>query len=389
MIVATSCLFSFIRRLDIPIMNMLVLLVLLAGFAIQGGRATVTYQPTPLKKGDGQGCPSDENKVQVIENIHNFIEDRVETESTPEGRLLTELNTAVETLSQEVADLSSTAQTVSAIVDGLITLNAAASCRELFENRPDLPSGYYWIRSSNGTAVQLYCDMARQCGCNETTGGWTRIAFLNMTDPSQQCPQEWRENTSPRRTCRRTNGASCESVNYQNNGISYSRVCGRVIGYQYCSTDGFALRNNPTIDSNYVDGVSITHGSPRQHVWTFANGQSESASITIIGCPCITNPNPANPSVPLFVGDDYFCDTGHTGDPRPCGDISTNLVIEHPLWDDGGCGPTGACCVNNNPPWFCKTLPQPTTDDIEVRLCAEEAFTNEDIVIELIEIYVK
>ncbi len=25
-----------------------------------------------------------------------------------------------------------------------------------------------------------------------------------------------------------------------------------------------------SIDESYVDGLSITHGSPRQHVWTFA-----------------------------------------------------------------------------------------------------------------------
>ena len=42
-------------------------LLLLAGFASQGGRATVTYKPR-LLKGDGQGCPSDENIAQAIED---------------------------------------------------------------------------------------------------------------------------------------------------------------------------------------------------------------------------------------------------------------------------------------------------------------------------------
>ena len=32
-----------------------------------------------------------------------------------------------------------------------------------------------------------------------------------------------------------------------------------------------------------------------------------------------------------------------------------------PLWDGEGCGPTSICCDFNNPPWFCKTLPQPTS----------------------------
>ena len=64
----------------------------------------------------------------------------------------------------------------------------AASCSNIDAQSLILrPSGFYWIRSSSGTAVQVYCDMDRVCGCN-STGGWTRVAYLNMTDASQQCP---------------------------------------------------------------------------------------------------------------------------------------------------------------------------------------------------------
>jgi len=38
-------------------------------------------------------------------------------------------------------------------------------------------SGYYWVRSSNGTAVQVYCDTQRVCGYSNTTG-WTHVASL-------------------------------------------------------------------------------------------------------------------------------------------------------------------------------------------------------------------
>ena len=54
-----------------------------------------------------------------------------------------------------------------------------------------------------------------------------------------------------------------------------------------------------------------------------------------------------------------------------------------PLWDGTGC----SCC--NNCPWFYKQLPQPTTDDIEMRACRDEEASNEDIAIEMIEIYVQ
>ena len=35
---------------------------------------------------------------------------------------------------------------------------------------PSSPSGYYWVRASNGSAVRVYCDMTRSCG--GITGGW-------------------------------------------------------------------------------------------------------------------------------------------------------------------------------------------------------------------------
>jgi len=43
----------------------------------------------------------------------------------------------------------------------------------------------------------------------------------------------------------------------------------------------------------------------------------------------------------------------------------------------------------NSPPWFCRQLPQATTDDIEVRICGDEFITsNEDTTVKVIEIYI-
>ena len=72
----------------------------------------------------------------------------------------------------------------------------AASCSDIAAQSQVLrPSGYYWIRSSNGTAVQVYCDMDRVCGCN-STGGWTRVAYFNMTDPIPSSVQVHGPNTT-------------------------------------------------------------------------------------------------------------------------------------------------------------------------------------------------
>ena len=84
-----------------------------------------------------------------------------------------------------------------ALCDGQTQASSIASCSSLSTS---CSSGYYWVRSHNGTAVQVYCDMDRVCGCN-STGGWMRIAHLNTSDPSQQCPNAWRLISTPRRMC--------------------------------------------------------------------------------------------------------------------------------------------------------------------------------------------
>ncbi len=125
------------------------------------------------------------------------------------------------------------------------------------------PSGYYWVSNSNGSAVRVYCDMARSC--DGVTGGWLRVAELDMTNSSHQCPSGLRQRTEPNlRTCvRDPSAAGCSSVMFSTSSINYMSVCGRVITYQYGSTDAF---NGGLIDVIYVDGVSLTHGSPKEHI---------------------------------------------------------------------------------------------------------------------------
>ena len=60
-------------------------------------------------------------------------------------------------------------------------LSLTTACSELV---PSCPSDYYWVRASNGSVVRVYCDMT----CGGVTGGWTRVAELDMTDTSQHCP---------------------------------------------------------------------------------------------------------------------------------------------------------------------------------------------------------
>ena len=269
----------------------------------------------------------------------------------------------------------------------------AASCSDIDAQSLILrPSGFYWIRSSSGTVVQVYCDMDRVCSCSGT-GGLTRVAYLNMTDPSQQCPSAWTLKTrssEPRRLCGRdSSSASCKSVTYSTFGMNYSHVCGRVIGYQYGVPDAFA---NPsqTIEGYYIDGISLTHGSPgsRQHIWTFAGGFTENIlpAHPQLSCPCADRTTVLS-LVPSFVGNNYFCESGN-----PTLEYNYTLFANDPLWDGQGCGAASCCELSYppgvTPPWFCKQLPQTTTDDIEVRICGDQGIANEDTPVQLIEIYV-
>ena len=204
---------------------------------------------------------------------------------------------------------------------------------------------------------------------------WTRVAYLNMSDPMQSCPQNWtdRYSTNELRVCGRRSG-SCSSVFYPTDGRFYTGVCGRLIGYQFGHPDGIRVRTpNYTIDEVYVDGISVTHGSPRSHIWTFA-GSPNNASAN---CPC------KGRGAPIYVGDNYYCESGFTGtNPNP----PTVLYTTDPLWDGAECENEGSCC--STAPWFTVNLVNPTSDDIEVRICASVPVENEDTPIHLLEIYI-
>ena len=159
---------------------------------------------------------------------------------------------------------------------GLYHNYPATSCAAILQFNSSSPSDHYWIRSSNSSAVHVYCDMTRSCG--NITGGWMRVAELDMRDNSSQCPSTLRMGTAciPIRTCViNSDNANCSSVSFTTHGFSYSRVCGMIRAYEVGTPDGFeshgSPRSSPSLESNYVDGISLTHGaSPRQHIWTFA-----------------------------------------------------------------------------------------------------------------------
>ena len=67
---------------------------------------------------------------------------------------------------------------VAQAIPGLLPSVPATSCLQVSL----YPSGYYWVRASNGSAVRMYCDVTRSCG--GVTGGWMRVAHLDFNDTS-------------------------------------------------------------------------------------------------------------------------------------------------------------------------------------------------------------
>ena len=244
---------------------------------------------------------------------------------------------------------------------GRTSAQPAKSCQEIYECNPKARSGNYWMKTyANGyyNIHQLYCDMqTERCGVK---GGWTRVGYLDMTWPwSGTCPHGLVRTTTPRSMCHRESySAGCSSATYKTYGISYSRVCGRATGYKTGTPDGFR-GSEKKIHAAYVDGLSLTHGYPRKHIWSFAAEFID-----------------AEPQYIHFIGQDFFQES--TG---------SRHINSRRLWDGVGCH-SREYCSKSGQPWFCRQFPVRTTDNIELRVCRNQDRGDENVGIEQLELYI-
>ena len=289
----------------------------------------------------------------------------LEPELTDIGENLTRLESKIDTLSDQVEEHSDTTD-----------LEFATSQAKLMTLASDLEC----VKENSEKTLEAH---PYECG---GTYGWRRVLYLNMTDPTTNCPSGWKLATyDSKRVCGKVNTGilNCDSAIFPVAGGDYSSVCGSIRAYQNGATDAFEsyhIGEATTIDSAYVTGVSLTHGSPRQHIWTFAAGLAEDQPTWVDVCPCDAT---IDIRIPPFVGGDYFCESGSA--------YSGMVTASHsndPLWDGSGCATSSSCCSFNNPPYFTKQLSYPTSDDIEARLCQKDG-NSDDSPIEFIELYVK
>ena len=337
---------------------------------------------SPQQTSSSQQIQNESVFMLQLEQINKNLQDQITTLSREEmennaaqSNNIQQLNTSIDmqlsTLNNQIQQLSDSNTMLQQQHLGMLASFPTASCATLPSSSP---SGYYWVRAFNDSPILVYCTMS----CGTLTGGWMRVRFLDMTNSSHQCPSGLMErNDSPNiRTCVRNEASGgCSSVELSTANIQYSDVCGRITAYQVGAIDDFRVTNE-NINSAYVDGVSLTHGNPRQHIWTFA----AAGRMDGICDPCRDEPRPAS------VGSDFFCDSGN---PRSKSATPGTFHSDNPLWDGDECAADNECCPTDNPPYFHKTLPQSTTDNIEMRVCRNEGRDNEDIAIETVEIYVQ
>ena len=214
-----------------------------------------------------------------------------------------------------------------------------------------------------------------------------RIGYFYTGRHLAECPPSLERFAYNKRWyCRRSVDVGCSSVYFDSLGKEIREVCGMIEAYQWNSPDAFAASSSQTIDGPYIDGISITQGSPRQHIWSYVGGLQENAeqSYHNYKCPC-SSTGSGTASPPSFVGGDYYCDTGNPNtnwDP---------IVYPDRLWDSSGvsCVSGSTCCDNPDQPWFRKKLTTPSTDNIELRWCADQSRSDEAIATRNVELYIQ
>ena len=222
-------------------------------------------------------------------------------------------------------------------------------------------------------------------------GGWTRVAYLNMTESGTTCPRGLslqQYNNIDHGLCGRPTSSSsggCNSTTFSTLGLNYYEVCGQLRGYQYNSPDA-VHRLNKGIDSYYVDGVSITYGqNPRTHIWTYVVGRKENLFF-VGGCPCNTGYIAGSKVSSSFIGSHYYCESGLD----PGKNWTSVLYANDPLWDGKNCDSNEvSCCTNSKLPWFYRVLNDITRENIELRVCGDEPTSNERTPLDIIELYVR
>ena len=334
--------------------------------------------------GDGSPCGCDrveeymrEMKANLLREVRAMIQQR--TQESTVG-VVRENNSPV----IDVEDVDGMMMSRSKL--GRRRRHAAESCGEIRNADPSANSRSYWLKGRDEVnPAKIHCDFdfepptafaSSVFYLTNAKVGWMRLVDLDMNGSHSKCPKYLLQVDKPRRACGSSVSRGCTSLTFSTYGVSYQRVCGMVSGYLHGTPDAFNHHGCPScqkdLNTAYLDGVSITYGVPRSHIWSYpAVVPSNNHPVNSVRqCPCKPNEGFRTPD---FVGQDYHCMVGGDSDKE---------------W--GGKDKDALSCCKHRPgqPWFCKELLEPTTEDIEVRLCVDQATEKEGVFLEAMQIYV-
>ena len=229
-------------------------------------------------------------------------------------------------------------------------------------------------------SVAVATDIGKDGDHEAPIGRLLRTVGFDLTKTGHEgtCPSPWYKITvNGKDMCRVPSDTSgCSSVTYHLFGAEYNQVRGFIRGYQKGTTDGFRANHEDDlgIDEAYVDGVSITIGYPRSHVWTYAAGLCSDGNEPKGNCPCSVTHGPNPPS---FVGENYYCQSGSQWLP------DHDTYSNQSLWQGTDCtNEKNNCCANVGLPWFYRNFPSIVYDDIEVRICYNQPYSDEAVLID-------
>ena len=78
----------------------------------------------------------------------------------------------------------------------------------------------------------------------------------------------------------------CSLAFFSTNGTSYQKVCGKARGYQKGHAASFwGYSRDQSLDSWYVEGLSITYDTLWEHIWTYDIGRLDNCAHRY-NCPC-------------------------------------------------------------------------------------------------------
>ena len=275
----------------------------------------------------------------------------------PEEIDISELQTEIEYhISKLICTELAAQNTIKCNNSDLGTLRSASSCTEIYNTGNTCRSGFYWEEGDQeGGGHLMYCSMEDVlCGS------------VGVSDPGN--------------FCKHSSENGCDSITFNTYNISYSEVCGRVQAHQFSTPDAFRgwILYQRTIDELYLDGISITHGSPRQHIWSLPVEISSTHNPFHSTCSC--RMESVLHQRPDYVEEYYYCDSGNL-------ETTWSLILYDDKWlyDGTGCPLDSLCCDPPLLPWFHREL-NATRDDIEFWVYLDEDLDTENIYIKTVDI---